>query len=161
MGDISFVFHTFPGISRKWIFLTRPLRGSWRKVLFLQSVRKWQFEYNTLRTCKHVLRLYVAFSWSYDVRNTGQRVSQSVVRCRKMILQCMILGGQNRQSPVASVQRKRSTLARHSALPRGTNVTRMNTNRAMRAAAQQTNAGSMRTNFCVLAEIWLPTTSNR
>ena len=37
----------------------------------------------------------------------------------------------NRQSPSSSVQRARSTLAGHSAVPRGTNVTRMNTNCAM------------------------------
>ena len=44
------------------------------------------------------------------------------------------LDWQNRQSPVASVQRTRSTLAGHSAVPRGMNVTRMNANRAMRIA---------------------------
>ena len=45
--------------------------------------------------------------------------------------------GQNRQSPIASVQRTRSTLASHSAVPRGTNVKRVNTNRAIRIAAQR------------------------
>ena len=49
-----------------------------------------------------------------------------------------ILDGQNRQSPIASVQRTRSTLASHSAVPRGTNVKRMNANRAIRIAAQRT-----------------------
>ena len=44
----------------------------------------------------------------------------------------------NRQSPIASVQRTRSTLAGHSAVPRGTNTTRMNANRAIRIAAQRT-----------------------
>ena len=48
------------------------------------------------------------------------------------------LDGQNRQSPIASVQRTQPTLAGHSAVPRGTNVKRMNANRAIRIAAQLT-----------------------
>ena len=44
----------------------------------------------------------------------------------------------NRQSPVASVQRTRPTLASHSAVPCGTNVKRMNANRGIRIAAQRT-----------------------
>ena len=48
------------------------------------------------------------------------------------------LEGQNRQLPIASVQRTRSTLAGHSAIPRGTDVARMNTNRAIQIAAQRT-----------------------
>ena len=48
------------------------------------------------------------------------------------------LDGQNRQSPIASVQRARSTLAGHSAIPHETNVKRMNTNRAIRIAEQRT-----------------------
>ena len=47
------------------------------------------------------------------------------------------LDGQNRQSPIASVQRT-STLANHSAVPRGTNTTPTNANRAIRIAAQRT-----------------------
>ena len=47
------------------------------------------------------------------------------------------LDGQNRQSPIASVQRTRSTLASHSAVARGTNVKRMNANRAIPIAAQR------------------------
>ena len=47
----------------------------------------------------------------------------------------MTLEGQNRQSPIASVQRTRSTLASHSAVPRGTNAKQMNANRAIRIAA--------------------------
>ena len=49
-----------------------------------------------------------------------------------------ILDGQNRQSPIASVQRMRPTLASHSAVPRGTNTTPMNADRAIRTAAQRT-----------------------
>ena len=49
-----------------------------------------------------------------------------------------ILDGQNRQSPIASVQRTQSTLAGHSAGPRGTNITPTNANRAIRTAVQQT-----------------------
>ena len=49
-----------------------------------------------------------------------------------------ILDGQKCQSPIASVQRTRSTLASHSAVPCGTNVKRTNTNRATRIAAQRT-----------------------
>ena len=48
------------------------------------------------------------------------------------------LDGPNRQSPIASVQRTQSTLAGHSAGPRGTNTTPTNTNRAIRIAAQRT-----------------------
>ena len=48
------------------------------------------------------------------------------------------LDGHNCQSPIASVQRTRSTLASHSAVPRGTNVKRTNANRAIRIAAQRT-----------------------
>ena len=48
--------------------------------------------------------------------------------------------GQNRQSPIASVRRTRSTLASHSTVPRRTNDTRMNANCAIRfgIAAQRT-----------------------
>ena len=42
------------------------------------------------------------------------------------------------QSPIASVQRTQTTLAGHSAVPRGTNTTPMNANRAIRIAAQRT-----------------------
>ena len=48
------------------------------------------------------------------------------------------LDGQNRQSPIASVQRTQSTLASQSAVPCGTNVKRMNANRAIRTAGQRT-----------------------
>ena len=48
------------------------------------------------------------------------------------------LDGPNRQSPIASVQRTRSTLAGHSAGPRGTNTTPTNANRAIRIAVQRT-----------------------
>ena len=47
------------------------------------------------------------------------------------------LDGPNRHSPIASVQRTRSTLAGHSADPRGTNATPTNANRAIRIAAQR------------------------
>ena len=46
--------------------------------------------------------------------------------------------GQNRQSPIAGVQRARSALANHFAVPCGTNVKRMNANHAIRNAAQRT-----------------------
>ena len=48
------------------------------------------------------------------------------------------LDGQNRQSPIASVQRTRSTLAGHSAVPLGTNTTPTDANRAIRIAARRT-----------------------
>ena len=60
------------------------------------------------------------------------------------------LDGQNRQLPIASVQQTWSTLASHSAVPRGTNVKRVNANRDSNRST--TNAGSVRTNFCVLGE---------
>ena len=44
----------------------------------------------------------------------------------------------NRQSPITSVQRTRSTLASHSAVPCGTNVKRMNANRVIRIMAERT-----------------------
>ena len=60
------------------------------------------------------------------------------------------LDGQNRQSPIASVQRNAGqTLASHSAYPRGTNTTPMKANRAIRIAAQRTQ-GLRGTKFCVL-----------
>ena len=43
----------------------------------------------------------------------------------------LFLDGQNRQSPIASVQRTQSTLASHSAVPRGTPTTPTNANRAI------------------------------
>ena len=46
------------------------------------------------------------------------------------------LGGQNRQSPIASVQRTQPTLASHTALPRGTNAKWTNANCAIRNATQ-------------------------
>ena len=42
------------------------------------------------------------------------------------------------KSPIASVQRARSTLASHSAASRGTNVKRVNANRTVRIATQRT-----------------------
>ena len=50
------------------------------------------------------------------------------------------------KSPIANVQRMRSTLAGLSAGPCGMNATPTNANRAIPLAA---NAGSTRTNFCV------------
>ena len=49
-------------------------------------------------------------------------------------------GGQLRwaKSPIASVQRTQSTLAGHSAGPRGTNTTPTNANHAIRIAVQRT-----------------------
>ena len=41
------------------------------------------------------------------------------------------------RDPNASVQRTQSTLTGHSAVPRGTNTTRMNADRAIRIAAQR------------------------
>ena len=43
------------------------------------------------------------------------------------------------KSPIASVQRTQSTLAGHSAGPRGTNTTLTNANRAIRIAVQRTH----------------------
>ena len=48
------------------------------------------------------------------------------------------LDGPNRPSPIASVQRTRSTLAGHSAGLRGTNTIPTNANRAIRIAVQRT-----------------------
>ena len=46
--------------------------------------------------------------------------------------------GLDRQSPIASFQRMRSTLASHSAVPLKMNVTRTNTNRAIQIATERT-----------------------
>ena len=54
----------------------------------------------------------------------------TVLRCSWEHSDFTSLDGQNRQSPIVGLQRTWSTLASHSAVPRGTNVTRMNTNRA-------------------------------
>ena len=56
----------------------------------------------------------------------------------KLPSEIFFLDGQNRQSPIATVQRTRSTLAGHSAVPCATNVKQMNTNRTIRIAAQRT-----------------------
>ena len=50
---------------------------------------------------------------------------------------------------MASIHRPRSTLAGHSAVPRGTDVARMNANYAISNRSTR-NARSMRTSFCVL-----------
>ena len=67
------------------------------------------------------------------------------------------LDGQNRQSPIASVQPTRSTLANHSAVPCGTNIKRMNANRAIWIAAQRTQ-GLWGLISVFSREIWPPTT---
>ena len=60
----------------------------------------------------------------------------------------------NRQA-IASVQLTRSTLASHSAFPRGMNVKRLNANRAMRIAAQRTQ-GLWGLISVFWGEIWPP-----
>ena len=47
------------------------------------------------------------------------------------------LDGPNRQSPIASVRRTRSTLTGHCAIPYGKNVTWMNANRAIRISGKE------------------------
>ena len=69
------------------------------------------------------------------------------------------LDGKNRQSPIASVQRTLSTLASHSAVPRGTNVKRVNANRAIQIAAQRTQ-GLWGLISLVWGEIWPPTNAS-
>ena len=67
-------------------------------------------------------------------------VSAQLVRFSKPTFQKSrraTLDGPNRQSPIASVQRTRSTLAGHPAGPRGTNTTPTNANRAIRITAQR------------------------
>ena len=56
------------------------------------------------------------------------------------VIALQYLDGPNRQSPIASVRRTQSTLEGHSAVPCGTNTTPMNANRAIRIAAQRTQA---------------------
>ena len=54
---------------------------------------------------------------------------------------CSALAGPNRQSPIPSVQRTRSTLAGHSAAPCGMNVALTHANCVIRTAAQRTQIG--------------------
>ena len=58
------------------------------------------------------------------------------------------LDGQNRQSRIASIQRTRSTLASHSAVPTWKNCS-TNERQSRDANCSTTNARSVRTNFCV------------
>ena len=53
---------------------------------------------------------------------------------RMQVLNAMLLDGQHRQLPIAGVQRTWSTLAGHSAVPRRTNVKRMNAKCAIQIA---------------------------
>ena len=53
------------------------------------------------------------------------------------------------KSPIASVQRTRSTLASHSAVPRETNVKRSNERQSRDPNRSTTNARSASTNFSV------------
>ena len=69
------------------------------------------------------------------------------------------LVGQNRLSPIASVQRTQSTLTSHSAMPCGTNVKRMNANRAIRIAAQRAQ-GLWGLVSVFSREIWPPTNAS-
>ena len=69
------------------------------------------------------------------------------------------LDGQNHQSPIASVPRTQSTLASQSAAPRGTNVKRMNANRAIWIAAERT-LGLSGLIFVLGEDIWPPTNAS-
>ena len=53
---------------------------------------------------------------------SGSVAGKRVPNQKQLCLSEHSLDGQNRQSPIASVQRTRSTLASHSAVPRGRNV---------------------------------------
>ena len=61
------------------------------------------------------------------------------------------LDGQNRQSPIASVQRTQSTLASHSNSMWNERST--NERQSRDSNRHITNAGSVRTSFCVFEEI--------
>ena len=87
--------------------------------------------------------LFYSLKKRIDLRESpGGKRGKSVEKCGKVPKRLcplvVALDGQNRQSPIASVQRTRSTLAGHSAVPRGTNTTPMNANSAIRIAAQRT-----------------------
>ena len=56
--------------------------------------------------------------------------------CKPAEIVYLSFTGKNRQSPIASVQRTRSTPAGHSAIPHGANVKRMNANHAIQITAQ-------------------------
>ena len=82
----------------------------------------------------------------YDVNQEPSRdYSEKLVQMNFFYLGCILggcfpalnLDGQNRQSPIVSVQRAWSTLAGHSAIPRGTDDVRMSANRAIRIAARR------------------------
>ena len=82
-----------------------------------------------------------------------ERISVNTLLCDPLGL---ALDGQNRLSQTASVQQTQSTLAGHSAIPRGTNVKRTNANRAIRIAAQRTQ-GLWGLISVFRREIWPPT----
>ena len=67
------------------------------------------------------------------------------------------LDGQNRQSPIASVQRTQSTLASYSAVPRGTNSTPTNANRAIQHNEHRVYKDKI---LCFSGEIWPPTNAS-
>ena len=69
------------------------------------------------------------------------------------------LDGPNRQSPITSVQRTRSTLAGHSAGPSGKNTTPTHANRATRIAVQRTQ-GLRGPNSVFHGETWPPTNAS-
>ena len=98
------------------------------------------------------------FGGCFPGPKTGTRVRSTPFY--ETALHCLpVIDGQNRQSPIASVQRTRSTLASHSAVPRGTNAKWMNANRAIRIAAQWTQG--LRGLISVFrGEIWQPTNAS-
>ena len=84
--------------------------------------RHGDMEFSTCSTVKGTFLLFFSLGrrgeliklWpSFDLRS-GMDKFQST--------NLLSLDGQNRQSPIASVQRTQSTLASHTAVPRGTNA---------------------------------------
>ena len=69
--------------------------------------------------------------------NFWNHLSGSAIIWVPTVNQCLRRTPRWAKSPIASVQRTRSTLAGHSAVPCGTNVKLLNANRAIRIAAQR------------------------
>ena len=65
------------------------------------------------------------------------KLGNSFLFCKCVLILGLLVDGQNRESPIASVQETRSTLAGRSTVRHGTNVARMIATRAIRIAAQQ------------------------
>ena len=106
-----------------------PPNGSWGQTHI------WGLSKKTPSPCGSARWLWAGLRVAMSITHVGRKFRHGLVE--KSLIE-RSLDGPNRQSPIASVQRTRLTLAGHSAGPRGTNNTPTNANRAIRIAAQRT-----------------------